>query len=414
MSSQIPLTDPSSVSLAHSYPAMEGSPQTRSRNGSHNKTLDNNLTIGLGNTPSRVSLGSVLAQQPSMVGSSATMNTQLNHENLKQQKHQMQKNNEDLFRYMEFRKELEKSIKHLEKENDNLRSDHQQGASNGAIVPDFKPRDHAKQKIISALHAEIVRSQRNYDEKEANIEKLASDQETLQQDTKSLIEKATILKREKHNYDESAKKALVQIPEAMQNRDRIRDEIAEQEAEFRKEYKALQEELAKVKPIEVPTMVDQDKFNAPNIAKLKDQMQKIREQIKKMANNIEKEQELAHIRNQKENLQKQCDQLLKQTNILEHQLSKITENCIEERQKTNSKAAEVDSLESSLNIEKKEHDEKLDYLNELYRELYDQWNKLMHDIQDQKRKQREHESIKEELELMKKLLGMNSFTGGSN
>ena len=117
-------------------------------------------------------------------------------------------------------------------------------------------------------------------------------------------------------------------------------------------------------------MVDQDKFNAPNIAKLKDQMQKIREQIKRMANNMEKEQELAHIRNQKDNLQKQCDQLLKQTNILEHQLSKITENCIEERQKTNSKAAEVDSLESSLNIEKKEHDEKLDYLNELYRELY--------------------------------------------
>ena len=104
MSNQIPLTDPSSVSLAHSYPAMEGSPQTRSRNGSHNNTLDNNnLTIGLGHTPSRVSLGSVLAQQPSMVGSSATMNTQLNHENLKQQKHQMQKNNEDLFRYSAFK-----------------------------------------------------------------------------------------------------------------------------------------------------------------------------------------------------------------------------------------------------------------------------------------------------------------------
>merc|ERR1712226_1468632 len=284
------------------------------------------------------------------------------------------------------------------------------GAS-GAIVPDFKPVDHRKQKEISALHAAIVRSQRNYDEKEAEIEKLASDQEALQHDTKNLIEKAAILKNEKHGYDEKTKEYAAKIPDAMQQRDQIREDIAVQEAAFRREYKDLQEQLADVKPIDIPTMIPADNFNAPNIARLKDQMNRIRDQIKSMANNIEKEQELANIRNQKDTLQKQCDQLLKQTNILEHQLSKITEICIEERQKTNSKAAEVDTLESSLNQERKEHDDKLDYLNELYRELYDQWNKLMHDIQEQKRKQREHESIKEELELMKKLLGIHgSFT----
>merc|ERR1711920_753158 len=144
--------------------------------------------------------------------------------------------------------------------------------------------------------------------------------------------------------------------------------------------------------------------------KLKEQMQAIREQIKRMANNVENERELAEIRNKKDNLQKQCDQLLKQTNILEHQLGKITENLIEQRQKTNSKAAEVETLERSMHQDKHEHEAKIDYLNDLYRELYDQWMKLSQDIQDQKKKCREHESIKAELEVMKKLLGMN---GGS-
>merc|ERR1712038_627427 len=158
------LTDPSQVSLTHSYPAMVDSSPPRSRNASNDKLIDNSssIHIGLGNTPSRVSLGTVLACQPTNINDShATINTQLTHQNLQHQKEQMQKNNEDLYRYMEFRKDLEKAIKKLEKENEKLRRERQQHGSDPSVIPEIKKRDHRRQKEISALHAEIVKSQRS-------------------------------------------------------------------------------------------------------------------------------------------------------------------------------------------------------------------------------------------------------------
>ena len=73
MAAEMPsLTDPSQVSLTHSYPAMVDSTPPRSRNASNNKLMDNtsSIHIGLGNTPSRVSLGTVLACQPTNINDS--------------------------------------------------------------------------------------------------------------------------------------------------------------------------------------------------------------------------------------------------------------------------------------------------------------------------------------------------------
>merc|ERR1711879_1124288 len=127
-------------------------PSNRSRHSSRN-------TMTPLKSASRASINSILDQQNPKTALLSS-NTLLN------QKEQMKSNNEELEKYMKYRRNLERRIKAIEKENADLRKERQAGVTPKAK---YQPKDHKKQKIVNHLHEEIVKSQERSDQITENI-----------------------------------------------------------------------------------------------------------------------------------------------------------------------------------------------------------------------------------------------------
>merc|ERR1712147_83326 len=103
----------------------------------------------------------------------------------------------------------------------------------------------------------------------------------------------------------------------------------------------------------------------------------------------------------------------RQSDLLEKKINGITEESIDVKRQAAAKKAEVESLTRAYDEETKDHENKMRELHKEYKALYDKYHLLLDEIADQKKRSHHHKSIRDELEVMRKLLGMNRLNSQS-
>lgn len=373
-----------------------------------NKSLNDKVVKSL----SRISIANVLKGDDENINVSKDESF-ISTNALLTQKLQMKKNNADLHKFMSNRAELTKQIRELENENKDLRIKRNQHITPS---PDYKPPvKNKKQRQIDDLHEDIYNSEKHYDTKFEELNALNYKTNLLADDIKYKVDKAEKLQGEKEKQYLKAQASSIKIPPKERERDYLRKEIADNEENFENAYTRLLKELATKKQVEMPPISDKPEYNSRHLDNLKDQMKKIRNDIQQISDNVERKHELDHLRVKKDELEKANNSMTKQTDLLENKINLMSNEFLENKRAAAAKKAQLDSLNEAFSEEKQEHDEKIRNLNLIYKDLFDTYNNLVKDINEQKERTTHHKSIKDELSEMRRLLNMQrmSIAGGN-
>lgn len=359
---------------------------------------------------SKVAIANVLDKQEEglkLLSSDALLN----------QKRQMKVNNEELGKYLYHKNLLEDKIKNLQKENLQLRQERHGGEK---AEPDYKPQSHKKQKIVNQLRDEIYNSQKNHDIVVEDINKINSKTKIINNEINEKVEKAENLQNERENQQRKQMQCKLQIPPKEDLKSKLQNDIAKNEEDFQNTYSQLLKQLAEIKPIDIPEEMLIPPGSVPNdpqneiqqryLDNLKKQMLKIRKEIQEINENLSKREELAKLKDDKLHLEKNNISMNRQSDLLEKKINAITDESIDVKRHAAAKKAEVDSLKAAYSEELKDHEDKMRHLHREYKTLYDKYYSLEGQISDQKERALQHKSIKEELEVMRKLLKMNRMS----
>lgn len=215
-------------------PVMATSSASDDLNGNRSQNLEKSL--------SKIAIANVLEKTDTMLN-------QISSKNLLNQRNQMAKNNEELAKYIQFKKKLEDRIQELEKENRKLRA----ARTSGVVAePNYKPHAHKKQRIVNELHQQIFDSQKIYDQKVEEVNTINAKTQAIQHEVNEKVEKAERLQEERQNQHRKAASCKLQVPGKEDEKDKLQKEIAAGEERFQQQYSMLLKQLAEIKPIDIP------------------------------------------------------------------------------------------------------------------------------------------------------------------
>merc|ERR1711981_1237212 len=95
--------------------------------------------------------------------------------------------------------------------------------------PEYKPRDHQKQKIVAKLHSDIYEAQNEYDRKMEEINEIGFKTKTLQEDIDFKMSQAEDLQRSREDQVQKAKQCELQLIPLTRERDDLNEQIAKNE-----------------------------------------------------------------------------------------------------------------------------------------------------------------------------------------
>lgn len=416
------------MNLINPVEVRRGSPPIRSRNQSSNSNLNNRSYAPSASPRSRSRMSndySLQESRPDMSSNSVDQGLSrvpisqiisdgnkslINNDDLLNQKEHMHNNNLELAKYIEYKKDLENKIKELQNKNYDLRKLRENGV---APKPDYKPRDHFKQKIVAKLHADIYDAQNEYDKKMEEINEISYKTKSLQDEINHKIGQAEDLQRTREDQNKKTLQAKLQLAPLEDQRETLQKQIADNEEDFQDAYTHLLNQLAEKKPMDIPEMASKPdpEMQAIHLNHLKDQMRRIRQDIQNANNNQERNRELYRLRKEKEDLEKANDSMQKQTNMLEKKINAISEEALEARRQKAAEEAKLNALRDAYEQEVRDHSEKMRKLHHQYKTLYDNYQDITNSIKDQREKANRHKSIQEELKEMRRLLKMTSISG---